>query len=452
MIDPSLLTSNYPNREALLSQAMSRQPQGAMQPPQPITTPPQQQPMVQSTASDTGLQSLIKNQETKDAQVKIQAALKEIVDTREKSGKKFLTPTQRLGIFTKHGLPSFAAKMINDAITDQQKELEPKYHTVTRPTPEGGKITGLETEEELRKSPIEEKPDWKTRELGKLQRRETTEKDYTDTQLALLGLKKDIPKTMKFEYYDKAGKKKVRLISEDRMNEFALQVEQAGGSLEKPEKEFATLNKDRLEWTEKVMKDWREHNLDFTPEQEKTQYDTFNAQYTGAIKGWTPLRNKKTGEFIFRNQEDRLVDERGNEIKQEITTPASQPGAEVTPKPKAVSKPRAVSEPKEVPTLTKEELSNILNKPKTYQTGFYKPESFAPGGTPSFKEQLQSWAGKTTPKGFSKFGEGSLETAIRQAGLGKNLAQVKDMADNLRRKYPEFTDDNLIKLIQKTNA
>lgn len=137
LIDPSMLTSGYPGRETMLSKAMSRTPQRAPI-PQPITARPPQRPMVQPTSQGTGLQSIIKDRETKDAQAKVKAALDEITETRNRTKKKFLTPVQRLGIFTKHGIPQFAAKMINDAITKRQKDLEPKYETVSEFDPATG--------------------------------------------------------------------------------------------------------------------------------------------------------------------------------------------------------------------------------------------------------------------------------------------------------------------------
>lgn len=305
MIDPSLLTSNYPNREALLSQAMSRQPQRT-QIPSPVTTPPPQRPMMQSTASDVGLQSLIQDQKMKDAQGKLQAALKEIVETREKSGKKFLTPTQRLGILTKHGIPDFASKMINDAITQEQEKLEPKYHTVTRPTAEGGTTTGIETEEELRKSPVETPPTRKEKLLRQIESGEKTIESLNPLEKALLGLK-DVERPYKVGQV--VDGKQVTGYDKNNMPVFK--------SIN-PEKEFAAFRKDRLNWTEGMMKDWRARpeNIDITPEQEESQYDLFNAQYTGAIKGWTPFRHKETGKFIFRTPDGRHVDERESPIKE----------------------------------------------------------------------------------------------------------------------------------------
>jgi len=104
--------------------------------------------------------------------------------------------------------------------------------------------------------------------------------------------------------------------------------------------------------------------------------------------------------------------------------------------------------PKKEPT--KAELEKILRRSKTYQTGIgFKPETIKPGATPSIKERIQGWAGKTTPKEFPRIGEGDLETAIRQAGFGKELPEVKDMAANLKKQYPNLSEAQLIDLVKR---
>jgi len=99
-------------------------------------------------------------------------------------------------------------------------------------------------------------------------------------------------------------------------------------------------------------------------------------------------------------------------------------------------------------TPSKENLTGILNKPKEYQTGAYEPYSIAPGETPSIKEKVQGWASQTQSESGGKFGEGVLETAIRQAGFGKNLSEIKDMADNLRKQFPKMTDEQLAEIVK----
>ena len=117
--------------------------------------------------------------------------------------------------------------------------------------------------------------------------------------------------------------------------------------------------------------------------------------------------------------------------------------------PPTTQKPGLVS-PKAKPP-TKEELGGILEKPKTYQTGV-KPETFKPGSMPSIKEKIQGWAAQTQSEKGRKFGEGNLEAAIRQAGFGKDLAEVKDMAANLKKQYPKLSEAQLIELVKKVAA
>ena len=100
----------------------------------------------------------------------------------------------------------------------------------------------------------------------------------------------------------------------------------------------------------------------------------------------------------------------------------------------------------------KEELTGLLNKPQTFQHGGYKPYSIEPGGSPSIKEKIQQWASQTQSEKGTKFGEGPLETAIRQAGFGKELSQLKDMAENLRKEYPKLSDKELAEIVKKAAA
>lgn len=119
------------------------------------------------------------------------------------------------------------------------------------------------------------------------------------------------------------------------------------------------------------------------------------------------------------------------------------------PKTPELVSPRAAEEP----SIGREELGGILSKPTEYgQPGVYKPYEVAPGETPSFKEKIQDWAGKTTPEGMAKFGEGVLETTIRQAGFGKGLSQIKGMAENLRKQYPGMSEEELVQLVKKIAA
>lgn len=115
-------------------------------------------------------------------------------------------------------------------------------------------------------------------------------------------------------------------------------------------------------------------------------------------------------------------------------------------------KPSGLLTPTQQPDIGREELGDILGKPRTYRTGPAEPYEIAPGEAPSLKERIQGWAAQTQAEGGAKFGEGTLETAIRQSGLGKELAQIKDMADNLRRQYPKMSDDELVQLVQKIAA
>jgi len=95
LINPQYSTAGYPGREKLLSQVAGQsfaRPQAPVQAPIPSVTPqPQEQPW----------QKEMKERKTKQG---VQKALNEIVATRDTTGKKFLSPTQRLGIFNKHGI------------------------------------------------------------------------------------------------------------------------------------------------------------------------------------------------------------------------------------------------------------------------------------------------------------------------------------------------------------
>jgi hypothetical protein len=99
--------------------------------------------------------------------------------------------------------------------------------------------------------------------------------------------------------------------------------------------------------------------------------------------------------------------------------------------------------------LTEEDklkIGSLLNQPRVYQNGIYS-DSYAPGSTPSIAQRVQNWAGQTQPENAQRFGEEALGSHIRQSGFSANVAQTQDMADNLRRKYPNVPDDALMNFI-----
>ena len=133
---------------------------------------------------------ILAEQKPRQEQEIIQKALDEIVETRNKSGQPFLSDTQRMQIFTKHGLPYEVANGFNSLISKEQAKTKPKYHSVTRLTAEGGKATSLETEEYLREHPVEIPPTRKEKALRKLEAG-TKWEDLSELEKAASGLKTD---------------------------------------------------------------------------------------------------------------------------------------------------------------------------------------------------------------------------------------------------------------------
>ena len=119
--------------------------------------------------------------------------------------------------------------------------------------------------------------------------------------------------------------------------------------------------------------------------------------------------------------------------------------------PATTQKPGLVA-PKEKPP-TEEELGGLLRKSETHQTGIgFKPEEFKPGAMPTIAGKVKDWTSQTIPKGRRKMGRTDLENAIEMSGFGKTYDEVKDMAVNLKKKYPNLSEVQLIELVKKVAA
>jgi len=97
---------------------------------------------------------------------------------------------------------------------------------------------------------------------------------------------------------------------------------------------------------------------------------------------------------------------------------------------------------------TKKELSRILNKPKTYQTGIYKT-TYKPGDTPSILDKARGMVTGQLESG-RLMGENKLMTALRHGGYVKKneFGKARDMAKNLKKEYPNYTEKELIEMIK----
>ncbi len=100
----------------------------------------------------------------------------------------------------------------------------------------------------------------------------------------------------------------------------------------------------------------------------------------------------------------------------------------------------------ELPKLSMTELDGILNQSTESQAGPYKT-SYKPGETRSIGSWAQGIARSTQPENDKKFGEGELEFAIRQKKKTDDLPTLKDMAENLRKQFPNVSDADLAKMV-----
>ena len=147
LINPEFQTSSYPGREAILSKIA-----GSGHAAAPPMIKPQQAVRTGGRSSEGGFDSFIKMKEKEKEKKGIQNALGEIISKRDKTGEKFLSPTERLSIFNKYGVSQQTANYLNDTITAEQAKAEPKYRTATWIDPATGETrTGLKPESELKK-------------------------------------------------------------------------------------------------------------------------------------------------------------------------------------------------------------------------------------------------------------------------------------------------------------
>jgi len=119
--------------------------------------------------------------------------------------------------------------------------------------------------------------------------------------------------------------------------------------------------------------------------------------------------------------------------------------------PTVTQKPGLVAPKEKLPT--EEEFGGILRKSKTYQTGIgFKPEEFKPGAMQTIVGKVKDWTSQTIPEGRRKMGRTDLENAIEISGFGKTYDEVRDMAANLKKRYPKLSEEQLIELVKKIAA
>lgn len=193
LIDPAMQTTNYPGREALLSKALG----GGHAAPSPLL---RVQEPVRQPSRGAGVQNFIKLKAQEREKNNVQKALNEIITTRNKAGKKFLNPTERLGILTKHVSPQ-VANQINSTITAEQTKAEPKYYSSTWIDPATGETrTGLKTGAELKRPGgiVTKRRSRKEKLLEEIGSGARTIESLTPSERFIAGVK--VPKEKKPEY------------------------------------------------------------------------------------------------------------------------------------------------------------------------------------------------------------------------------------------------------------
>jgi len=167
-------------------------------------------------------------------------------------------------------------------------------------------------------------------------------------------------------------------------------------------------------------------------------------------KGW--LWDTKVEEEVYGPSEKKgLLGGVSEEASVKGKTSLAELESLLGDQPPTPQKPGLVAPKETLPT--EEELGGLLRKPVTHQTGIgFKPEEFKPGAMQTIAGKVKDWTSQTIPKGRRKMGRTDLENAIEMSGFGKTYDEVKDMAANLKKKYPNLSESQLIELVKKVAA
>jgi len=466
--NPNYGVTNPASQEKLLSQLMG---QGYQKAP-PMLAPPStaMQPRNRDPEREKAVQA---NKEKKS----IQNAFDEIVETRNQTGKPFLSPIRRAQIFSKHGVPSQVVDRFNSTIDKMEAKagyMDDPTQNVTRTLPDGSTSTTCESRQNLIDNPVIKSLSRKEALLNRVLDDNIKPEDLKPMERRLLGIKlKDTPTpTMKkmgnvwyqwdtgTEGWVDTGKKEdapARTPTMKKMGNTWYQWDAKTedwvdtGKKEKvgqilTQKDKIAFNKDVAAQTQERFKN-AEYGYEIT---ERDRLDT-RAILLGAEVEEGKIGTAAEGKTRFLINGE-LVDTYGNPIKAVTSSTAPSAGAapsiDTTPSAGTKEKPLRLPQFKKPQAMVKtvDELKAMMPR----KNSAYK-DTYPYGRTKTLNERLVGFTGQTQENqqaDLERKGETAITSALRQTKFSdKSLYDRNNIKIQLKEVYPDMSEEQLAQAI-----